>query len=97
MIEATNLTKTIDVSEAQAHFNEILSLVVEGAEVILTKTISLLLAWWRSALRALGGWRAYTMTPSGLVMISTGRCQTNSGLVLNENPAGYSCLHLVGL
>jgi prevent-host-death family protein len=35
--EATNLTKTIDVSEAQSRFNEILSLVVEGAEIILTE------------------------------------------------------------
>jgi antitoxin (DNA-binding transcriptional repressor) of toxin-antitoxin stability system len=37
MIEATNLTKTIDVGEAQSHFSEILSLVAEGAEVILTE------------------------------------------------------------
>jgi prevent-host-death family protein len=37
MIEATNLTKTIDVSEAQSHLNEILSLVADGAEVILTE------------------------------------------------------------
>ncbi len=37
MIEATNLTKTINVSEAQSRLSEILSLVAAGAEIILTE------------------------------------------------------------
>jgi prevent-host-death family protein len=31
------LTKTVDVSEAQAHLKELLSLVLEGAEIVLTE------------------------------------------------------------
>ena len=37
MLEATKLTKTIDVNEAQSRFSEILSLVSEGTEIILTE------------------------------------------------------------
>lgn len=31
------LTKTVDVSEAQRHLKELLSLVLEGTEIILTE------------------------------------------------------------
>jgi len=31
------LTKTVDVSEAQTHLKELLSLVLEGTEIVLTK------------------------------------------------------------
>jgi prevent-host-death family protein len=51
MIEAANITKTIDVSEAQAHFNELLALAVEGTEIILTednKPVARLLAFGAS-------------------------------------------------
>jgi antitoxin (DNA-binding transcriptional repressor) of toxin-antitoxin stability system len=35
--ETAMLTKTVDVSEAQAHLKELLSLVLEGAEIVLTE------------------------------------------------------------
>ena len=31
------LTKTVDVSEAQTHLKELLSLVLEGTEIVLTE------------------------------------------------------------
>jgi prevent-host-death family protein len=89
-------TKTVDVREAQTNLRDLLSLVREGTEIVLTDSATPLARVVPIAFLPCRVWPGYTPGLFGPVMISMNRYQRPSGPDRHESAAGHPRLYLVG-